>query len=61
MVLGGGYVGLYTSLGLLRKLRAGEATVTVIDPRSYMVYDASEVGLPEDLAGQLGDLRRALA
>ena len=50
MVLGGGYVGLYTSLGLLRKLRAGEATVTVIDPRSYMTYQPF---LPEASAGSL--------
>ncbi|HET7660629.1 MAG TPA: NAD(P)/FAD-dependent oxidoreductase, partial [Oryzihumus sp.] len=50
VVLGGGYVGLYTSLGLLRKLRAGEATVTVIDPRSYMTYQPF---LPEASAGSL--------
>ena len=50
MVLGGGYVGLYTSLGLLKKLRKGEATVTVIDPRSYMTYQPF---LPEASAGSL--------
>ena len=50
VVLGGGYVGLYTSLTLLRKLRKGEATVTVIDPRSYMTYQPF---LPEASAGSL--------
>jgi len=34
---------------------------TLMDQLAVMVYDASEAGLPEDLAGQLGDLRRALA
>ncbi|MER8032588.1 NAD(P)/FAD-dependent oxidoreductase [Streptomyces bauhiniae] len=38
LVVGGGYVGLYTALRLLKKLRKGEATVTVVDPRSYMTY-----------------------
>ncbi|MEU6576918.1 NAD(P)/FAD-dependent oxidoreductase [Streptomyces sp. NPDC046805] len=38
LIVGGGYVGLYTALRLLRKLRADEATVTVVDPRSYMTY-----------------------
>ncbi|MGV9318693.1 NAD(P)/FAD-dependent oxidoreductase [Streptomyces sp. NPDC003660] len=38
LVVGGGYVGLYTALRLLKKLRRDEATVTVVDPRSYMTY-----------------------
>ena len=38
LVAGGGYLGLYTAMRLLKKLRAGEATVTVVDPRSYMTY-----------------------
>ena len=33
LVVGGGYVGLYAALRLQRTLRAGEATVTVVDPR----------------------------
>jgi NADH dehydrogenase len=50
LVLGGGYVGLYTALRLQRKLRKGEATVTVVEPRSYMTYQPF---LPEASAGSL--------
>ncbi|MBA2894763.1 NAD(P)/FAD-dependent oxidoreductase [Nonomuraea soli] len=38
LIVGGGYVGMYTALGLRRLVRRGEATVTVIDPRGYMTY-----------------------
>lgn len=38
VVLGGGYVGMYTALRLRRKLHRGEAAVTVIDPSSTMTY-----------------------
>ena len=48
LVVGGGYVGLYTTLRLLRKLRTDEAIVTVVDPRSYMTYQPF---LPEAAAG----------
>lgn len=50
LVLGGGYVGLYTALRLQSKLRRGEATVTVVEPRSYMTYQPF---LPEASAGSL--------
>src|SRR5688572_9938118 len=50
VVLGGGYVGLYTALRLKRRLRRGEAHVTVVDPRSYMTYQPF---LPEAAAGSL--------
>ena len=50
LILGGGYVGLYTALQLQRKLRRGEAQVTVVDPRSYMTYQPF---LPEAAAGSL--------
>src|SRR5687767_5280230 len=50
LVLGGGYVGLYTALRLKRRLRRGEAEVTVVDPRSYMTYQPF---LPEAAAGSL--------
>jgi NADH dehydrogenase len=50
LVLGGGYVGLYTTMRLLRKLRRREADITVIDPRSYMTYQPF---LPEASAGSL--------
>lgn len=38
VVLGGGYVGMYTALRLRRTLRRGEAAVTVVDPSSTMTY-----------------------
>src|SRR5438093_13382681 len=50
LILGGGYVGLYTALGLQRKLRAGEASVTVIDPQPHMTYQPF---LPEAAAGAI--------
>jgi NADH dehydrogenase len=50
LIVGGGYVGMYTALRLQRKLRDGEATVTVVDPQSYMTYQPF---LPESAAGNL--------
>ena len=50
LVVGGGYVGLYTALRLTKKLQRGEATVTVVDPRSYMTYQPF---LPEASAGSI--------
>ncbi|GLZ76307.1 NADH dehydrogenase [Actinorhabdospora filicis] len=38
LIIGGGYVGLYTALGLRSLVRRGEAEVTVVDPRGYMTY-----------------------
>ncbi|HEY3687260.1 MAG TPA: NAD(P)/FAD-dependent oxidoreductase [Streptosporangiaceae bacterium] len=50
LVVGGGYVGMYTALRLQRKLRRGEAEITLIDPNSYMTYQPF---LPEAAAGNL--------
>lgn len=50
LILGGGYVGLYTALRLQRKLRAGEAAVTVVDPQPHMTYQPF---LPEAAAGSI--------
>ncbi|MCF6526130.1 NAD(P)/FAD-dependent oxidoreductase [Streptomyces sp. JJ36] len=50
LVVGGGYVGLYAARRILKKMRYGEATVTVVDPRSYMTYQPF---LPEAAAGSL--------
>lgn len=54
VIVGGGYVGLYTALRLQRtlrgELRAGEVTITIIDPQSYMTYQPF---LPEAAAGNL--------
>ena len=50
LIIGGGYVGMYAAIRLLRKLRDAEATVTVVDPRSYMTYQPF---LPEAAAGSI--------
>jgi NADH dehydrogenase len=52
LLVGGGYVGMYTALRLQRllDLRNGEATVTVVDPNSFMTYQPF---LPEAAAGAL--------
>jgi NADH dehydrogenase len=50
LILGGGYVGMYTAWGLQKRLRPGEATVTVVDPRSSMTYQPF---LSEAAAGSL--------
>ena len=54
LIVGGGYVGLYTALRLERKLRRrlqrGELEITVVDPESYMTYQPF---LPEAAAGNL--------
>ena len=38
LIVGGGYVGMYAALRLRRRLRRGEATVTVVDPSPTMTY-----------------------
>jgi len=50
LIAGGGYVGMYTALGLRRRLRPGEARVTLVDPRPHMTYQPF---LPEAAAGNL--------
>ena len=54
LIIGGGYVGMYTALRLQKKLRGelrrGEVAVTVIDPQSYMTYQPF---LPEAAAGNV--------
>ena len=54
LIIGGGYVGLYTALRLqhrLRKeLRSGSVELTVVDPESFMTYQPF---LPEAAAGSL--------
>ncbi|MGH3244356.1 MAG: NAD(P)/FAD-dependent oxidoreductase [Spirillospora sp.] len=54
VVVGGGYVGMYTALRLQKRLRGelrrGEVMVTVIDPQSYMTYQPF---LPEAASGNL--------
>ncbi|MEY9841870.1 NAD(P)/FAD-dependent oxidoreductase [Streptacidiphilus sp. EB103A] len=50
LIVGGGYVGMYAAMRILKKMRYGEATVTVVDPRSYMTYLPF---LPEAAAGNV--------
>ncbi len=50
LIVGGGYVGLFTALRLQRKLRRGEAEIVVIDPEPYMTYQPF---LPEAAAGSI--------
>ncbi len=50
VIVGGGYVGMYTALRLQKKLRRDEAEVVVIDSRSYMTYQPF---LPEAAAGNI--------
>jgi NADH:quinone reductase (non-electrogenic) len=50
LIVGGGYVGMYTALRLQRKLRRQEAHITVVDSQSYMTYQPF---LPESAAGNL--------
>jgi NADH dehydrogenase len=50
LIIGGGYAGFYTAWGLEKKLRRGEARVTVVDPRPYMTYQPF---LPEVVAGSI--------
>src|SRR3954447_22102531 len=54
LVVGGGYVGMYTALRLQRKLKRelerGEAEITVVTPDSYMTYQPF---LPEAAAGSI--------
>jgi NADH dehydrogenase len=49
LIVGGGYVGMYTALRLQRKL-ARRARITVVDPQNYMTYQPF---LPETAAGSL--------
>ncbi|RFU84972.1 NAD(P)/FAD-dependent oxidoreductase [Streptomyces triticagri] len=54
LVVGGGYVGLYTALRLQRKLkselRSGRAEIVVVTPEPYMTYQPF---LPEAAAGSI--------
>lgn len=54
LVVGGGYVGMYTALGLQRSLkreiRSGAVQVTVVDPQTTMTYQPF---LPEAAAGNV--------
>ena len=38
LIFGGGYVGMYTALGLQKQLSRGAAEITVVEPQSNMTY-----------------------
>jgi NADH:ubiquinone reductase (H+-translocating) len=48
--VGAGHVGLYVAMRLARKLRRGEADVTIVDPQPHMTYQPF---LPEAAAGNI--------
>jgi NADH:ubiquinone reductase (H+-translocating) len=50
VIVGGGYVGMYTALRLQKKLSRGGAEITVIDPQASMTYQPF---LPEAAAGSV--------
>src|SRR3954462_15579428 len=50
LIVGGGYVGLYTALRLQQKLRRGRAEIIVVDPQPHMTYQPF---LPEAAAGSV--------
>ncbi len=50
LIVGGGYVGLYTALKLQDTLSRGAADITVVDPQAHMTYQPF---LPEAAAGSV--------
>jgi NADH dehydrogenase FAD-containing subunit len=50
LIVGGGYVGLYTALRLQQKLSRGRAEIVVVDPQPHMTYQPF---LPEAAAGSV--------
>lgn len=64
LIVGGGYVGMYTALRLQHKLKPGEAEIVVAEPQPYMTYQPF---LPEAAAGSISPrhvvvpLRRVLS
>jgi len=50
LIVGGGYVGLYTALRLQKKLSRGRADILVVDPQPHMTYQPF---LPEAAAGSV--------
>lgn len=50
LIVGGGYVGMYTALGLLKRVPPGSLDVTVVAPESFMLYQPL---LPEAASGSI--------
>lgn len=63
LILGGGYVGLYTAWGLAKQLPSAPMRITLVEPNAYMTYQPL---LPEVAGGEVEprnvtvQLRRAL-
>jgi NADH dehydrogenase len=50
VIVGGGYVGMYTALGLQKRLSHAKAEITIVDPQPNMTYQPF---LPEAAAGSV--------
>lgn len=50
LVVGGGYVGMYTALGLLKRVPTGSLDVTLVAPESFMLYQPL---MPEAASGNI--------
>src|SRR6266542_6502876 len=50
LIVGGGYVGMYTALHLQRRLKPSRAEITIVDPQPNMTYQPF---LPEAAAGSV--------
>src|SRR3954463_14178830 len=50
LIVGGGYVGLYTALRLQKKLARGRVEIVLVDPQPHMTYQPF---LPEAAAGSV--------
>jgi NADH:ubiquinone reductase (H+-translocating) len=50
LILGGGFVGLYTALGLEKRLSPAEVDITLVNPESFMAYQPF---LPEAASGNI--------
>jgi NADH:ubiquinone reductase (H+-translocating) len=50
LILGGGFVGLYTALGLEKRLSPRQARLTLVNPESFMAYQPF---LPEAASGNI--------
>jgi len=50
LIVGGGYVGMYTALRAQKKLSAGQVEIVVVDPQPNMTYQPF---LPEAAAGSI--------
>ena len=50
LIVGGGYIGMYTALGLLKRVPPGSLDVSVVAPESFMLYQPL---LPEAASGNI--------